>query len=89
MRRHSTLRCVLSSLLIASDQNGMAAIDDELAELLGDTDSLPAPLLVSLQLANGETGVIAWPRVRTHWPAACQSAPWPSPARPKASPPRP
>ena len=48
----------LHSLSIASERDGLATVDDELAELLGDAECLPAPMLVSLQLANGETGVV-------------------------------
>ncbi|MGE3915615.1 MAG: cysteine desulfurase family protein [Hyphomicrobiaceae bacterium] len=53
-------------LLIAAQPDGRAAIDDELAPMLaastvdasGERWELPAPLLVSHHLANGETGVV-------------------------------
>ena len=48
----------IHSLLLAADSDGRAAIDDDLVPLLSDDTRLPGPVLVSLQLVNGETGVI-------------------------------
>ena len=48
----------ITMLSIAAGDNGVVAIDDELAGMLGDADRLPAPMLASVQFANGETGVV-------------------------------